>query len=68
MQFVIREHSDQFPFDGPGRTLAHAFSPGSGLGGDVHFDEHEEWSVGTYSGTNILFVALHEIGNLKFEL
>lgn len=60
--FAVKEHGDFFPFDGPGRVLGHAFAPGSGINGDAHFDDDEEWTKDT-SGTNLFLVAAHEFGH-----
>uniref|UniRef100_A0A3B5R6K1 Collagenase 3 n=1 Tax=Xiphophorus maculatus TaxID=8083 RepID=A0A3B5R6K1_XIPMA len=61
LTFAHRAHGDFSPFDGPGGVLAHAFQPGEGMGGDVHFDEDETWTTG---GQGFLFaVAAHELGH-----
>nr|XP_032810425.1 stromelysin-2-like [Petromyzon marinus] len=46
ISFERRYHGDEFPFDGPHGVLAHAYEPSPGLGGDLHFDDEEQWSVG----------------------
>lgn len=69
--FRSGEHGDLYPFDGRGTTMAHAFYPGPGIGGDIHFDDDENWSF-TYGGgsghrdderVSFYPVALHEIGH-----
>ncbi|XP_032833281.1 72 kDa type IV collagenase [Petromyzon marinus] len=46
IMFGRGEHGDGYPFDGKDGLLAHAFPPRSGEGGDSHFDDDEEWSLG----------------------
>ncbi|XP_008520987.2 stromelysin-1 [Equus przewalskii] len=60
--FAVREHGDFFPFDGPGKVLAHAYPPGPGMNGDAHFDDDEHWTKDA-SGINFLLVAAHELGH-----
>ncbi|XP_043360133.1 stromelysin-1-like [Dermochelys coriacea] len=62
ISFAARVHNDFNPFDGPGGTVAHAYAPGNGLGGDAHFDEDEDWTKGS-QGSNLFFVAAHEFGH-----
>uniref|UniRef100_A0A3Q0SR73 Matrix metallopeptidase 20b (enamelysin) n=1 Tax=Amphilophus citrinellus TaxID=61819 RepID=A0A3Q0SR73_AMPCI len=62
VEFVTYAHGDLFPFDGPRGTLAHAFGPGSGVGGDTHFDDSEHWTAGE-AGFNLFVVAAHEFGH-----
>ncbi|XP_023126971.2 matrix metalloproteinase-20-like [Amphiprion ocellaris] len=62
VEFVTHEHGDLYPFDGPRGTLAHAFGPGLGVGGDTHFDDDERWTAGE-TGFNLFVVAAHEFGH-----
>ncbi|CAN6477657.1 unnamed protein product [Victoria cruziana] len=61
--FYRGDHGDGYSFDGPGRILAHAFSPTDGR---LHFDADELW-LPDATGSNafdIESVAVHEIGHL----
>ncbi|XP_063807601.1 matrix metalloproteinase-18-like [Pseudophryne corroboree] len=62
ISFAQQYHNDNSPFDGPSGTLAHAYAPSSGIGGDAHFDEDETWTLGFY-GINLFIVAAHEFGH-----
>ncbi|XP_064614904.1 matrix metalloproteinase-14-like isoform X2 [Liolophura sinensis] len=59
--FARASHGDGNPFDGAGKTLAHAFFPQ--FGGDAHFDDDERWTVGTSRGVDLFQVAAHEFGH-----
>lgn len=65
VSFESGYHSDPYPFDGPGRTLAHAFYPhtNQGFSGDVHFDDDEYYTYKSSRGRNLLWVATHELGH-----
>ncbi|XP_051962553.1 matrix metalloproteinase-20 [Xyrauchen texanus] len=64
LSFNSKAHGDFFPFDGPSGVLAHAFEPGDDIGGDVHFDDDERWTVGcSRPGYNLFSVAAHELGH-----
>ncbi|XP_049287319.1 matrix metalloproteinase-2-like [Anopheles funestus] len=66
--FGSGHHGDNYPFDGPGNVLAHAFYPYemNAYGGDVHFDEDENWkenSTHLSEGVDFYSVAIHELGH-----
>ncbi|KAM4700397.1 matrix metalloproteinase-18-like [Discoglossus pictus] len=62
ISFATQVHNDFYPFDGPHGTLAHAFAPGNGIGGDAHFDDDERFTSGS-AGYNLFIVAAHEFGH-----
>lgn len=63
--FATGQHGDGYPFDGPGKTLAHTFYPAppnpESIAGDLHLDDDESWQVG--AGTDLFSVVLHELGH-----
>ncbi|CAL4065532.1 unnamed protein product, partial [Meganyctiphanes norvegica] len=69
IEFKNGYHGDGYPFDGKGRTLAHAFYPGSGIGGDMHFDDEEPWvqhkdsSNTSWERVSLFITAAHELGH-----
>ncbi len=64
IDFVAGEHGDDFPFDGPGEILGHAFFPGSGNPGQIHLCNEEQWALSPGDGQFDLFTGLvHEIGH-----
>nr|XP_014697424.2 matrix metalloproteinase-26 [Equus asinus] len=62
LSFWDLAHGDDWPFDGPGGILGHAFLPDSDAPGVIHFDKGEHWS-NSYKGFNLFLVAIHELGH-----
>ncbi|TNN62511.1 Collagenase 3 [Liparis tanakae] len=63
ISFGRQQHGDYYPFDGPDGTLAHAFAPASGIGGDAHFDDDETFTFRSNTGYILFMVAAHEFGH-----
>jgi len=64
IKFLGGDHDDGHSFDGPGQVLAHAFYPNTRLGGNVHFDLGEEWTLWDEKrGSSLFNVAMHELGH-----
>lgn len=70
ISFEKIDHSkiDGYPMNDP--VLAHAFRPGSGIGGDVHFREDLNWNFDVLLGEqppenekSFFAIALHELGH-----
>jgi hypothetical protein len=63
--FAAGSHGDPFPFDGPGKVLAHTFFPSppnpEPIAGDLHFDADESWQLG--ADIDLFSVVLHELGH-----
>ena len=63
--FAAGAHGDPYPFDGPGKILAHTFYPAppnpEPLAGDLHLDDDEPWHIGW--DLDLYSVALHEMGH-----
>ncbi len=63
--FAAGAHGDDYPFDGPGKVLAHTFYPNPAvaepIAGDMHLDADEAWHQGT--DIDLFSVVLHELGH-----
>ena len=52
IKFGMNTHGDDYPFDGNGGVLAHAFFPNvPKYDGDIHFDDSEHWTSNTQAGS-----------------
>lgn len=68
--FVKPKHLEVDPYVFGSNTLAHAFQPGKGLGGDAHFNELINWDFKVSFASkpedgkiSFFGVALHELGH-----
>uniref|UniRef100_A0A915PZ04 Peptidase metallopeptidase domain-containing protein n=1 Tax=Setaria digitata TaxID=48799 RepID=A0A915PZ04_9BILA len=60
--FATFYHGDNYPFDGQGDELAHAFYPNDVIWrGQIHIDDSEPWGP---SGRNLDWVMAHEVGHV----
>ncbi|XP_065879986.1 metalloendoproteinase 1-like [Euphorbia lathyris] len=59
--FFRGDHGDDYPFDGPGRVLAHTYFPEDGRS---HYDGDESWSSNPdNTQMDLQSVAVHELGH-----
>uniref|UniRef100_A0A158Q8F8 ZnMc domain-containing protein n=1 Tax=Elaeophora elaphi TaxID=1147741 RepID=A0A158Q8F8_9BILA len=68
IRFAIGDHGDPYRFDGSGKILAHAFPPGEGIGGDIHLDDDEHWTIELTGDpyrqqVSLRSIAMHEFGH-----
>uniref|UniRef100_A0A1I7ZHM7 ZnMc domain-containing protein n=1 Tax=Steinernema glaseri TaxID=37863 RepID=A0A1I7ZHM7_9BILA len=60
--FATFYHGDEYPFDGVGNEVAHAFFPSHReRRGQIHIDDNEPW--GPSRGRNLFWVLAHELGH-----
>uniref|UniRef100_A0A914ZCN1 Peptidase metallopeptidase domain-containing protein n=1 Tax=Parascaris univalens TaxID=6257 RepID=A0A914ZCN1_PARUN len=61
ISFSTFYHGDEYPFDGIGNEVAHAFYPSHRKRrGQIHIDDNEPWGP---NGRNLNWVLAHEVGH-----
>ena len=70
ISFEHPKHVEIDPYIFGSQTLAHAFQPGKGIGGDAHFNERIKWDFNVQYDSkpedgkvSFFAVALHELGH-----